>query len=211
MAIVNGYCTLAALKQLVGINSATTDKDVPLELAISAASRQIDAHTGWPHGFWQDATVVTRTYEPEEADCLYIPEGISTTTGLVVKTDTDGSGTYETTLTIGTDFILEPANAALEVPAWPYTEIEIRWNSTAYFPLGMEETVQITAKFGWPAVPDGVEMACLIQAAQLYKAGDAAFGVLQLTSLDGAAVRIGGSLHPQAEALLQNYSRPRVA
>ena len=208
MSVTNGYTTVDKLKAQLNVTDSRWD--TALELAVNAASRQIDAHTGWvQHGFWQDGTVVARTYEPDETKCLYIPEGISTTTGLIVKVDYGDDGTYESTLTISTDFTLEPVNAAADYPVRPYTEIEIRNTSAAYFPLEYY-SVQVTAKFGWPAVPAAVELACLIQAAQLYKAGDATFGVLQLTGLDGSAVRIGGSLHPQAEALLVDYSKPRV-
>ena len=82
-------------------------------------------------------------------------------------TDYTGTGTYGTTLTIGTDFIVCPANALSDYPARPITELEIAWSSSSYFPTGMENTVQVTAKFGWPDVPDDVNKACLVQAARL--------------------------------------------
>ena len=210
MALTHAYTTVDDLAVELELNATDQARLTPkLERAIAAASRQIDAHTGWQaHGFWADTTVQVRTYEPEEADCLYIPEGISTATGLIVKTDQDGDGVYETTIS-SSDYLLEPYNALSNYPAWPYTEIEIRATSAAYFPTGLENTVQITAKFGWPAVPDDVEKATLIQAAQLYKAGDAIFGGVQL-GLDGGVLRLGSRLHPMAEALLERYMKPRV-
>jgi len=42
MAITNGYCTLAQIKASAGITD--TVDDVLLELAVEAASREIDAH-----------------------------------------------------------------------------------------------------------------------------------------------------------------------
>src|SRR4051794_12515523 len=126
VTITNGYCTLAQLKLEKGI-SDTVDDDV-LSTAINASSRQIDGLCG--QRFWQDATVQTRTYRATSRDYLDLLEaddaaGISTTTGLVVKLDTDDSGTYETTLTSGTDFYLEPLNAATRTPVWPYTAIRL--------------------------------------------------------------------------------------
>jgi hypothetical protein len=44
-------------------------------------------------------------------------------------------------------------------------------------------TVQVTAKFGWPAVPDDVTKACLVQAGQLHKAKDTPFGVAGVSDM----------------------------
>lgn len=205
MTITNGYATLAELKAELGIND--TDDDEALETAIEAASRQCDDYTG--RRFWQDAAVVARVYEPEDPYCLYVDD-ISTATGLVVKIDADGSGTYETTLTLGTDFRLEPANAAAEYPVRPYTELEIiRSRSAYYWPTGYDDvTVQVTAKFGWSAVPEQVAKACRIQALQLFKAKDAVFGALAMG--DGTTLRVKSSLNPMAEALLAAYRKPSV-
>lgn len=205
MTITNGYCTLQELKNELGITD--TADDSMLEIAVSAASRQIDGHCG--QRFWQDGSVVARVYEVEDQWELCV-DPISTTTGLIVKIDTDASGTYETTLTINTDFYLEPSNAAAEYPVRPYTEICINRNTGSYyFPTGYEApTVQVTAKFGWPAVPDDVKKACLIQATQLFKAKDALFGAIALG--DSSAMRIRSSLNPLAEALLMPYRKPAV-
>ena len=87
MTITNGYAALADLKAELGIFD-TTDDDA-LELAIEAASRQCDDYTG--RRFWQDGSVVARTYVPDDPYCLVVDD-ISTTTGLVVKIDDDDSG-----------------------------------------------------------------------------------------------------------------------
>lgn len=212
MSLTNAYCTVAELADELEMNATeTAAKNGKLERAISSASRMIDKHTGWTrHGFWQDGTVQVRTYEPHESRELYIPEGISTTTGLIVKVDYEGDSTYGTTLTIDTDFKLEPRNAASDYPVRPFTEVEIVWSSTNYFPVGYEDTVQITAKFGWPAVPDDVNKACLVQAAQLFKASDAVFGGVAI-GLDGGVLRVRSAMSPLAEALLEGYCKPRVA
>lgn len=210
MSLTNAYATLAQLKAEVGIQVSDTLSDPMLEVALNAASRQIDKHTGWPHGFWQDSSVVAREFYTDDPNCLYVPEGISTTTGLIVKTDLDQDGTFENTLTISTSFICAPVNAADQVPVEPYTELIIVDYQTSYFPTSynLRPGVQVTAKFGWPAVPDDVYKACLIQATQLFKASDAVFGAIQLG--DGFATRVGRGLNPMAEALLTAYCRPRV-
>lgn len=205
MSLTNAYCTLQQLKNELGISD--TADDSMMEIAIDAASRQIDDHCG--QRFWQDGSVVARIYEPHDPYELYV-DPISTTTGLIVKVDTDASGSYETTLTINTDFYLEPHNAAAEFPVRPYTEICINRNTGSYyFPTGYDApTVQVTAKFGWPAVPDAVKKACLIQATQLFKAKDAVFGAIALG--ESSAMRIRSSLNPLAEALVAPYRKPAV-
>lgn len=208
MTITNGYCTLAQVKSELGISD--TSNDAQIEMSVEAASRQIDSETGWAHGFWQDGSVVAREFFADSPVCCYVDEGISTTTGLIVKIDEDGDGTFETTLTISTDFILLPRNAEDQVPAEPYTEIVLANNF--YFPRlsNGRPGVQVTAKFGWAAVPDDIEKACLVQSVQLFKSKDAVFGVAAFGDT-GAALRVKAGLNPIAKALVDHYARPSVA
>lgn len=209
MAITNGYCTLAQIKAEMRIGTNDTADDTRLELAVAAASRQIDAHCG--RRFWQDGTVKVREYFPEDyLTCMV--DDISTTVGLIVAVDDDDDGTYETTLTLDTHFILLPTNAADEVPVRPFTELRIvdTDGGASFSPGNARPNVRVTAKFGWPAVPDDVTKACLIQASQLFKASDAVFGAAQFGEA-GVALRVQARLNPMAEALLEAYARPRVA
>jgi hypothetical protein len=107
-------------------------------------------------------------------------------------------------LAINTDFQPHPRNALLEVPACPYTELRIvPVGSQAFFPRAMygRASVQVTAKFGWPAIPDDVLQACMIQAGQIAKAKDAVFGGVALGD-GGAAMYLRATLNPMARALL---------
>lgn len=209
-AATNAYCTRGELKAELQISD--TANDTLIDLSINAASRQIDGHCGWR--FWQDTAVQTRTFTAESSGGLYLldddlGEGIATTTGLIVKTDGGGDGTYETTLTVDTDFTLGPANAQARTPAWPYTELLIAPLGSVSFPTGWgRPSVQITAKFGWPAVPDDVTKACLIQAAQLFKAKDTPFGVAGVGDL--GVLRIRSGMNPIAQGLLAPYRKPAI-
>jgi hypothetical protein len=178
-----------------------------MEAAINGAARQIDKYTGWPHGFWQDSTVVARELYADSADCLYVAEGISTTTGLIVKTDDDDDGTFETTLTITTNFILLPTNAADQSPVEPYTMIRLVDYATVGFPIhnSGRPGVQVTAKFGWPAVPDDIELANLIHAESLFKAS--ATGTVQMG--DGFSSFVP-AMTKTVRDLLEGFCRPRV-
>ena len=204
MAITNGYCTLAQLQDETGVTAAA--ETTKMEIAIGAASRQIDGFCD--RRFWQDGSVVARQYWPDDTRTLYVDD-ISTTTGLIVALDEGDNGAFSTTLTITTDFILLDVNAADRVPAFPYTQIRIV-NTNTGFPMfsSGRPGVQVTAKFGWPAVPDDVTKACIIQAHQLWKAKDAVFGGLSFG--DSGFMRVRENMNPMAAALLAPYCKPSI-
>ena len=206
MALTNAYGTQATLKLFLNPGTTTwaANEETKLDAAGNAAARMIDAYTG--RRFWQDATVKTREFHADSSTVCYVDD-ISTTTGLVVKVDSADNGfvSGSTTLTITTDFVLHPLNADDETPVRPFTRIVLTSDTQDYFPVGGRPGVQVAAKFGWPAVPDDVAQAWLIQSAQLYKASDAVFGAIQLG--DGFATRIRQSMHPIAAALLDSYVR----
>ena len=204
MSITNGYTTIDAIAAAFSINDPLDNPD--LEAAVETASRQIDAHCGRGRKFWQDSTVVDRVYFPDDARTLTVDD-ISTLTGLVVKVDDDDDGTFETTLTINTDFIVLPVNAAAEHPVQPWTQIRLLDGAlTGWSRLSSGRPyVQVTAKFGWSAIPTAVKRACLIQARNVFKAQDATFGAFQL-SIDGQ-IRNVPAIDPTARAQLEPFVR----
>lgn len=205
MAITNGYCTLTALKGELNITDLSYD--TKLETAINAASRQIDGYTG--RRFWQDSTVQTRQFYAEDWTTCEVDD-VSTLTGLIVQADQDDDGTFETTYTITTNFIMLPTNAEDMYPVRPYDTIRLVDSGISVFPRSASGRpgVQVTAKFGFASVPEDVEKATLIQATQLYKASDAVFGGL---SFEAGILRIRETLNPMAAALVEPYVKPRVA
>jgi len=209
MAITNGYATLDQLKAQMRITVSDVLDDDRLELSIAAASRQIDAHCG--RRFWQDSMVVDRQFYADNSRICHVDD-ISTPSGLIVKVDDDDDGVFETTLTITSNYILRPLNAADMVPVQPWDEVVlVDSNGAVTFPLHStgRPGVQVTAKFGWPAVPDDVTKACLVQAGLLFKADDASLGAIQFADA-GVALRMQNRLHPVAEALLEPYCKARV-
>lgn len=183
MAVVNGYVTLATLKAELGVED--TLDDTRLERAISSASRQIDAHCG--RVFWLADAVTVRMYNAFDqlsADVL----DIATRTGLVVEIDTNDDGGFATQLTETTDFILNPLNAEYMTPVKPWDQIELVGDYI--FPTGRRPGLKVTAKHGYPAIPDAVATACSIQAKNIYKVtGSGVFGSMQI-SVDGIPMRI---------------------
>lgn len=204
MAITNGYCSLADLKNAIGISDTTDDDD--LEDAVEAASRDIDDYCGKGRKFWQDASVVERSYYPSQASRLVVDD-ISTATGLLVDVDTDDDGSFSTSLTINTDFVLEPVNAAAEFPVRPWTSIRLLGGTLSSWSRlsSGRPYVRVTAKFGWSAVPEQVRRACILQAKTLFKAPDTTFGTFT-AGIDGQPQRVP-RMDPIAAGRLERYVR----
>lgn len=186
MAVVNGYCSTQQLRTHLKDDGSNLTTEL-LERAINAGSRAIDRHCH--RHFWLDSGVSTRTYEVDDQWCAYVDD-IGSRTGLIVKTGTDGR-TFPTTLTAGTDFILEPRNAdqyaAADFGAYAFWQIRMI-GSPRLYPSYLGPTLSVTARFGWSAVPSEVEEACVLKAAGLFKRKDAPFGVAGFNEF--GAVRI---------------------
>ena len=194
------YATLAELKGYVGISDAADD--VTLQLALDAASLQVDQFCD--RTFAADATVTTRLYAAGDGGLLTV-DPISTLAGLIVATDENADGTYETTWTVGTDFRAEPINAAAAGQPWTrLVALGPRW-----FPrLQYRPGVSVTAKFGWPGgvAPAPVKQATHLQASRLWKRKDAPFGVAGSVEF-GSELRLLAKLDPDVELLLRPYRR----
>ena len=207
MAITNGYATLTQIKAYMSI-SDNTDNDL-LEDLIESASRSIDRIAN--RRFYLDATASARLYRAYSDIFVYVDD-IGTTSSLVVKTDSNGDGTYAKTLTLNTDYILDP----LTSPSLnrPYTQLTMVSNTESWpiFPgitsNGLRPGVQVTAKWGWPSVPDDIKMACLILTADLYKRKDAPGGILGLGDL--GVVRMS-PIGRDVTAMVRAYKKEVVA
>lgn len=203
MAVVNGYTTVAELREHVG-DTGTVLTTAVAERAIEAASRAIDRLCGrW---FYQEAATSVRVYRPDDPYTAWVND-ISTTTGLVIKTDTTGDATWATTWA-STDYQLEPLNAdtvgsgsTVQPYAWWRIEAVDRYT----FPISdYRTTLQVTARFGWSAVPDDVQLACLLKSAALYERRNSVSGVAGFGEF--GAVRIGRQ-DPDVVALLGPYMK----
>jgi len=196
------YATLAELKTFVGIPTADTQDDTALQLALDASSSQVERYTD--RVFTADSVATTRDYMVSTTGELNV-DPISTLTGLIVATDENGDGTFETTWTVGTDYRVEPINAtAAGVPWDRIVALGTRW-----FPKNTyRPSVRVTAKFGWPGgtVPQAVKLATLIQASRLFKRKDAPFGVAGSVEF-GSEMRLLNELDRDAQNLLRPFRR----
>lgn len=165
----------------------TTNRQTELNAAANAISRRLEQHCG--RVFWDAESATARVYAADDWGLISVDD-FSTTTGLVVATDTSGNGTFDATWA-STDYQVEPVNGVVNgAPGWPYWKIRAIESRT--FPVSTRSQVQVTARWGWAAVPDEVKQAALIHAHRVYKraespegvAGFGDFGAIRLSRLD---------------------------
>ena len=210
IALGDPYVSLSDFKTyLMGQAHANlTGQDANLVEALDSASREIDNYC---RRQFNDAGAATpREFKPDLARAVRVDD-FSTTAGLVVKLDTGLDGTFATTLT-SSQYELAPANGVVDgVPGWPYYRIRLT-DSSVSFPRstssGRERVVQVTAQWGWAAVPEPVRAACRIMAAETWRLKDAPLGVLGLDEFGVIRVRQNkmavSKLAPYARRLLMD-------
>ncbi|MBM7788856.1 hypothetical protein [Tenggerimyces flavus] len=169
MAIGDPYAILAELKTRLG-GIADTDDDAALNNALATASRGIDAFCR--RQFNKTTSATARVFRPTRAGLAFVHD-FHTTTGLVIATGDDG--TFGTTWAAA-DYQLEPLNQMRHgEEGWPYWII--RAVDSQAFTCAARATLQVTAQWGWNAVPAAVKEACLILAVDVFKLKDTPFGV----------------------------------
>lgn len=178
MGIADAYATLAEYKGRVGKSGVEDDAEITAQLL--TVSRFLDLRLG--RFFTQDAAVVTRLYDGNGETRLWLPDDIATSTGLVVTVDTDGDYSFadETALTLNTDFWLGPPNADKGPEAFPWEYLDVHPTSgvISEWP-DQQRAIQVTAIFGFPAVPGAIKEATIAITRQLRDAhvGGAAMAV----------------------------------
>ena len=194
------YTTTALVKAALGIPTGTASEDTYIAAAIGAAEDEINKFCG--RTFEPDAAATTRVYQPS-TNVLAYTDDFHTTTDLVVKQDDSNNGTYATTLTITTDFIVIGNEA-------PFNTIR---SVSSPFPRYTSDrpTVEVTAKWGYQsAIPDAVEEAALILSCRLFQRRSSPLGVMAGVVNDFGPMRVS-RVDPDYRALLSGYRRIGVA
>ena len=194
------YTTTALVKASLGIPTGTTSEDTYIAAAIGAAEDEINKFCG--RTFEPDAAATTRVYQPS-TNVLAYTDDFHTTTDLVVKQDDSNNGTYATTLTITTDFIVIGNEA-------PFNTIR---SVSSPFPRYTSDrpTVEVTAKWGYQsAIPDAVQQAALILSARLFQRRSSPLGVMAGVVNDFGPIRVS-RVDPDIQRLLSGYRRIGVA
>ena len=194
------YTSQALVKAYLGIPSSTSSENTAIDNAIAAADAEIDQITG--RTFVVPSGATAKTFIPYDHYTLY-GDDVAQLTGLVVKEDTSLDGTYDTTLTITTDYVVDGNSA-------PYRVIKRvdgdMWPRDRYG----RPTVEVTAFYGYAmAVPDQIKQCSLVIAARLYQRRSSPLG-FQAGSVDVGFVRISRT-DPEVIALLRGLKIPAAA
>ena len=139
---MNSYGDLTTLKSEAYLQiGAVTDYDIQLRQLLEHASRLIDKYCDRFFYCMETTTALPRYYAGAGRD-LFLPDDILSITTL--KTDEDGDGTFENTLTENTDFFFYPLNK------FPKIRAEINPNgSYGGFASGTMRGVEIVGVFGY--------------------------------------------------------------
>jgi len=196
--IENGYATLAELKASDVLNFSDTTHDAVLEREIEAASRAIDEYCG--RFFYAITPAEAHYYSAEEAYILKVDD-IYSTTGMTVKADYNGDGTFETTFA-STDYNVYPYSPP---NGKPYTKLEIPPSGSYTFPLG-PKGIEVTALFGWSSVPSAVNQACVMLAQRLHKRNQTILGQAAASAVGTISLKIP-KIDPDVQMLLMPYRK----
>lgn len=168
--------------------------DTLIEAAINAAETAID-------NALQRRMVVAsgsdsaRVFRPDGTSILYFDDCVSVTS--IVENGT--------TLTSGTDFVLEPLNGLSATgEAWPYYRA-LRYGRDWYCD-GPKATVTITADWGWSAIPYEVVESCKIVASDMLSNRDMRNGLVAITEAGG----VGSRENLTVRNMVAKYRGPRA-
>ena len=193
------YASVAELKAYERIADLVDDNEIAF--ALEASSRSVDQYANRQFG---KTALEARVYTPEwdRRRCRWVVEidDVQDITGLLVSVDDDDDGVFDKPVD---DFRLFPFNAA--DTARPYEMLVVRPTSTN-LPVTTEGSLQVTALFGWNAVPVPVKQACLLQANRLMKRRDAPFGVAGSPEI-GSELRLLDKVDPDVAVALRPFQR----
>jgi hypothetical protein len=204
VALGDPYATLALLKTRLGITN--TNDDTALTNALSAASRAIEGCCG--RQFNDAGSATARVYYPDDLANIIVDD-FSTASNLVVAADYSNGTVYGTTIA-STNYQLEPLNGVVDgTTGWPFYRIRAiqtwypLWLTTLGYPRA---SVQITAQWGWAAVPTPVVEACLMLAEETFEMRKAPYGVAGFDQYGSVRVRE----NPKIYAMLARYIRTPI-
>lgn len=193
------YIQRAALKKALGIPADDDEDDDELDRAILSSAAGINQKTG--RTFGRDATATARTYRTEgrlvwtdDGWHEFLVDDIATDAGLVVEIGSTSGG-----WTAVSGFITGPDNAL--VRGRPITSL---LHPTGW-PIYWAQRLRVTAPWGWPSIPEEIEMANQIQAGRLYRRKDSPEGVT--ASSEWGPIRVA-RLDPDVKDLIDPFVLP---
>lgn len=201
MALGDPYITDDGLAAYLKVTKSGNEEF--LDLACRSTTRWVD---GYCRRQFNLATAASARYFDVLRDGIVLVDDIGDET-IAVATDTSSDGTFATSWTVS-DFQATPLDALDQ--GRPVTSLGAVGDFSFPRSTSRRGLVRVTAKWGWPAVPDDVLEACYIQAARVYKRRESAEGVLG--NADFGLVRVGSRLDPDVEQMLTDLKLPaRIA
>jgi hypothetical protein len=195
MALGDQYVTTDELRDYCQIADSVDDQS--LQRVARAVSNGVEEYCR--RQFNDAGSASARVFYPASLNHVVVDD-FSTITGLLVKT----GDSFGTTLT---NFTLEPLNGVEHGrPGFPFRKIRL-YGSTFTTSTDRKPTVQVTARWGWTAVPDDVKQACLIKGAKVFK---------RRYSLDGVVgqgdfvFRVSRYEDPDVVDLLCDFKLPKI-
>ena len=203
MTIVNGLVTQLEAKRWLNLADASLD-DLIVDDLVNTASRAVEGYCG--RQFTADTNATARTFLAVDSYFVAVDDLWDAAT-VVVKTDAAQTGAFGTTLTINTQFILEPVNGVVDgVSGWPFNRVRLLAGATFPTATYRRPQVQVTAKWGWVAVPAPVKQATLQVVGELWKRKDAGpYGTIGSQEF-GTMILSSDAMRPAA-MLLSPYGR----
>lgn len=192
------YTDLETVRLSLGKITAD-DRDDLIEKAIRAACRRIDKRTG--RRFYADQIASARTFPIvgqslyDGCDQLLLVDDIAAVDDLAVASGSSGNWTAVTGWDTGPDNAL--------VYGRPITQL---YAGRGWLPA--TGRIQVTARWGWPAVPDEIAEAAKLLACRLYKRKDSPQGVLN--NSEWGPLRVS-RIDPDVEDLLAAFVIPVIA
>lgn len=205
MAISDPYATVD--DYFAVFPDASHDDETELLSQLTAISRYIESPAVCGQFFTKDATAVVRIFRPDHSGPeLWLGTNLAVNP-TQIRLDTGADGTYATTLA-STNWELWPLNAADGPEPRPWRRIDlVSWGTRTSWTAG--QRVEVTAQWGWPAVPVVIRQACIHLTAILRLQSPRA-----TSSVDEIGRVVGMSAEGRGivESLLRAYPRlPAVA
>ena len=178
------YVTAEALRQHVGYRPEYVDDDIQLTAALAAAEAMVNDFCG--RVFTQDPSPTDRIYKAGAA--RFSIDDISDTGSVTVEQSSDRAIWADVTA----DYHFDGQTG------WPATAIEFHDGAPDVW-------VRITAQHGWVTVPDAVEHATKLVAAQLLARRHSPNGIEAFGEF--GPIRASRYMDGHAELLLRPYRR----
>lgn len=188
------YTDLATVKDSLG-KTSVDDRDDLIEQAIRSASRMVDERAG--RQFYLDVTATARRLKASEAylddngELHFGVPDIGVADGLIVETG--GPGAWTTV--DADDYDTDPDTAPDD--GRPITDL---YGAPGWLPA--TGRIRVTARWGWPAVPEAIVQATVLLASRLYRRKDSPQGVLG--NAEWGAIRVS-RMDPDVEALVAPF------